>query len=110
MSRSHRNQALGILTTPECGVGQEADLLPIGESVKLRLTKMQAFTRSENPVVERARGGQVASVLTACEKFRLAPCMSPSIKLLRRHVQWDRSARSPAVRPADSISSKSESA
>ena len=85
-------------------------MVGVGELVEVGLVEMEAFAGPENPVVERARGGQVGVGGGSEEKFAVARCMSPSIKLLRRQVQFERRARSPAVRPAASISSKRASA
>ena len=99
-----------LFSTPQHRVGEEADLFNIRERVEVGLAEMEAFAGAEDPVVERAGGGQVEPGGPAEEKFEEARCMSPSIRLLRRQVQFERRARSPAVRPATSISLKSESA
>ena len=74
------------------------------------LVHVQAFAGSEDPVVESPGSGQVGAAGGTEEKFAVARCKSPSIRLLRRQVQFDRCAKSPAVRPASSISSKIASA
>ena len=92
------------------GVGQEADLFRVGEWVEVGLAEMESLAGAENPVVECPRDGQVESGSTGEEKFAVACWMSPSIRLLSRQVQFERSAKSPAVSPAASISSKRASA
>ena len=99
-----------LLPLPEQGVGEEADLFGVGERVEVGLAKVEAFAGAEDPVVERARGVQVEPGGPADEKFAEARCMSPSIRLLRRQVQFESRAKSPAVRPATSISLKIASA
>ena len=101
---------LALFSFPEKGVGEEAELVGVGERVELWFCEGQAFAGSEDPVVDSAGSGQVESLVAAGEKFRVAPCRSVSIRLLSLQVQFDRRARSPAVSPAASISSKRESA
>ena len=93
-----------LFSTPQHRVGEEADLFNIRERVEVGLLEVQAFAGAEDPVVECAGGGYVEPGGPSGEKFAVARCMSSSIKLLKRQVQFERRARSPAVRPATSIS------
>ena len=72
------------------GVSDESGLIGISEFMEVKLGQMQSFTHSEDPVVERARNGQVGAVGTAEEKFAVAICKSLSIRLLSRQVQFAR--------------------
>lgn len=91
-------------------IGQQAGLVGVSEFLKARLGQVEPFTGPQNPVVERTGNGQVGATGASEEKFAVARCRSPSIRLLSRQVQFDRWARSPAVSPAASISSKIASA
>ena len=114
MQRQIRCKSVGrrevFVTLTQDRIGDQAGLLEIAEIMEVRFCYVQSFARPKDPVVECSWNRQVGAAGATEEKFVVAFCRSLSIRLLSRQVQFESRARSPAVRPAASISSKSASA